>query len=63
MHKNKKCDQNYENCPREMEIIKYLMRILSKVTLSSSNLDVLFGSQRSVLSRERLGYTSGRSIS
>ncbi|WVZ23652.1 hypothetical protein V8G54_002196 [Vigna mungo] len=44
MHVNKKCDQECEIYPRQLERIKYLMKTLSKFTLESSNLDALLGS-------------------
>ena len=49
-----------ENCPGQLEKIDYLMKILSKFTLGRSNLDVVLGSQRSVLNKEGIGY-SGKS--
>jgi len=45
-----------ENCPRQLEKIDYLMKTLSKFTLGRSNLDVVLGSQRSVLNKEGIGY-------
>jgi len=40
-----------ENCPRQLEKIDYLVKTLTKFTLGRSNLDVVLGSQRSVLNR------------
>ncbi|KOM26656.1 hypothetical protein LR48_Vigan304s000300 [Vigna angularis] len=56
MHVNKKCDQERENFPRQLERIKYLMKTLSKFTLGSSNHDALLGSQRIVMNREGIVY-------
>jgi len=44
-------------CPEQVEKIEYLMKTLSKFTLGRSNLDVVLGSQRSVLNKEGIGYT------
>jgi len=46
-----------EHCLRQVEKIEYLMKTLSKFTLERSNLDVVLGSQRSVLNKEGIGYS------
>jgi len=45
-----------EHCPGQLEKIEYLMKTFSKFTLGKSNLDVVLGSQRSVLNKEGIGY-------
>ena len=45
-----------EHCPGQLEKIEYLMKTLSKFTLGRSHLDVVLGSQRSVLNKEEIGY-------
>lgn len=57
---NKMKVQEYINFPSQLERIKYLMNTLSKFTLGSSNLEALLGSQRSVLNKLGIGYTSKR---
>ena len=47
-----------EHCLGQLEKIEYLMKTLSKFTLERSNLDVVLGSQRSVLNKEGIGYSS-----
>ena len=44
-----------EHCLWQLEKIEYLMKTLSKFTLERSNLDVVSGSQRSVLNKEGIG--------
>lgn len=56
MHENKEYAQDCENCSKQMEITKYLMKTLSKLTLGSSNLYALLGSQRRALNREGIWY-------
>ena len=46
-----------EHCLGQLEKTEYLMKTLSKFTLGRSNLDVVLGSQRSVLNKEGIGYS------
>ena len=46
-----------ENCLKQLEKIEYLMKTLAKFTMVRSNLDAVLGSHRSVLNRERIGYS------
>ncbi|WVZ09484.1 hypothetical protein V8G54_014014 [Vigna mungo] len=50
--------QECTNCPTQLERINYLMNTLPKFTLGSFNLEALLGSQRSVLNKQGIGYTS-----
>jgi len=47
-----KCKQ----CLEQLEKIKYLMKTLSKFSMGRSNLDIVLGSQRSVLKKEGIDY-------
>jgi len=58
-HKSCNCKKsviNCENCPKQLERIKYLMSRLTRFTLERNNLDVILGSQQSVLNKDGIGY-------
>jgi len=53
---------NCENCPKQLEMIKYLMSTLTRFTLRRNNLNAIIGSQWSVSNREGIGYVEHANI-
>lgn len=55
--KFKRCSRCNE-CPAHLEKIKYLTSTLSKFTLGRPNLEVVLGSQRRVINKQGISYTT-----